>query len=88
MPSIMEAYEIRQNGGYIQVDATSLVNGGYFKKFAKKLLKEDLVDFIASDVHQDRANVIDKAYRYVEKKFGEDRAKRLFKTNAEEIIKG
>jgi len=82
--------EIRSVGGLIQVNATSIVGkkkGKYFK-IVKKLLKNGLVDFVASDVHYNRENLMGKAYAYVDKKFGKQTAEKLFTENALKIIKG
>ena len=82
--------EIKSAGGLIQVNADSLVGRTrrYFSKFIKKLLKEKLVDFIASDVHYDRGNLMMKAYSFVSKKYGKDTADSIFKHNAEKILEG
>lgn len=84
------AFDIKECGGYIQVNASSIVNpvDGKQKKLIKNLFKEDLVDFVASDAHEFRALCMQKAYAYVEKKFGTERAQRVFIENAKEIIKG
>ena len=86
--SIYEASEIKQAGGLIQIDADSFLPFNRAKKLVKGLLKEDLIDFIASDVHINRKNVIDYAYKYVVKKQGEKVAEKIFIKNAEKIIKG
>ena len=51
-----EAMEIVEAGGLIQVNAASVIgkHGGRIKKRVKKLLKNNLVSFIASDVHSNR----------------------------------
>ena len=84
------AFDIKECGGYIQVNAGSIANpaSGKQKKLIKNLFKEDLVDFVASDVHEFRAPCMQKAYNYVEKKFGTERAKKVFIDNAKEILEG
>lgn len=85
-----DAYEIKKNGGFIQINAESIVGkpGSKVKKFVKNLFKEGFVDFVASDIHHGRDNKILEAYKYVNKKYGEDAAEVVFKENAKRIIKG
>ena len=84
------ATEVKDLGGLIQVNAESLVGKQkkFFGKKVKKLLKNDLVDFIASDYHFNRENYLEKAQAYVKKKFGEERAQKIFIENAKKIIEG
>jgi len=84
------AFDIKSCGGYIQINADSVLDpiDGKQKKLIKKLFKEDLVDFVASDFHEFREPLMQKAYQYVEKKFGGERAKKVFIENAKEIIEG
>lgn len=85
---VSDAEEIKSLGGLIQVNAASVMGKprGEYRKRVKKLIKAGLVDFVASDVHFVRKNYMRDAYRYVEKKFGESQAEKLFFTNAEKII--
>ena len=85
-----DVYEIRESGGLIQVNAQSLVGDTdrRKRKIARKLLKEGLIDFVASDMHHQRTNYMQKAYNFVKKKYGFDTAERLCNLNAKEIIKG
>ncbi|MBE5757162.1 MAG: hypothetical protein E7342_05100 [Clostridiales bacterium] len=73
---------------FIQVNASTVIGKGLFKenKITKWLLKNDLVDFVASDIHYNRDNNLKKAYDFVEKKYGKDRAERLFNLNAREFL--
>ena len=59
-----EAIEIVEAGGLIQVNAASVIgiHGGRNKKRVKKVLKNGLVSFIASDIHSNRENYMQKAY--------------------------
>ena len=88
--NIDDAYEVKKAGGFIQVNADSVVGGGgrKVKKFVKSLFKEGFVDFVASDVHFGRTNNLKKAFEHVKKKFGEDAAEVVFNVNAKRIIKG
>ncbi len=84
------AFEIKSLGGLIQVNAESIV--GKFKRryygLVKKLFKENLIDFVSSDVHHNRENLLLEANKFVEKKFGVDTANKVFTLNAKKIIKG
>ena len=88
--NIDDAYEVKKAGGFIQINADSVIGGGgkKVKKFVKTLFKEGFVDFVASDVHSGRENNLKKAFEYVKKKFGEDAAEVVFNVNAKRIIKG
>ena len=85
---IEEANDIVEAGGLIQVNASSVIgkHGGKIKKKVKKLIKNNLVSFIASDIHSNRKNYMQKAYKYITKKYGEELANNLFFTNASKII--
>ncbi|MDY6367266.1 MAG: CpsB/CapC family capsule biosynthesis tyrosine phosphatase [Clostridia bacterium] len=85
-----DVFEIKKVGGLIQVNASSVVGsvGRRIKKTIKKLYREGFVDFVASDVHEGRANDLLKAYEYVKRKFGEDAAEVTFNVNAKRILKG
>ena len=60
------------------------------KSFCKKLLKNELVHFIATDCHgvKFRAPEIQKSVQYIKKKFGDDYAKKLFIENPETMLSG
>jgi protein-tyrosine phosphatase len=84
------AEEVKSLGGLIQVNADSIVgkNKRHYKKFIKQLFANDLVDFVASDIHDQRINYMQKAREVVAKKYGEAVAERIFELNAKKIIKG
>ena len=85
-----DVFEIKNLGGLIQINASSLVNKknkDYYKR-VKKLLKNNLVDFVASDCHDFRPIRIGEARKLLTKKFGEELASKLFDTNALNIING
>lgn len=84
------AFEIKELGGFIQINAPSVVQKQSRKvlKFVKQLLKNDLVDFVASDVHYMRENCMKKAYELIKKKYGEQMAERIFVLNAKQLIQG
>lgn len=71
---------LKKLGALIQINASSVLGSrGFFtKRWIKKLIKEDCVDFIASDSHTLRPNLMSDAYTYVAKKFSQDKANQLF----------
>ena len=85
---VEEVKSLKRLGALIQVNAESIVKPYGFKekRFVKKLLDENLVDFIASDIHQNRINYLKKAYSKIQKKYGKKRADELFKDNAEKYL--
>ena len=87
---IRMAHEIREVGGLIQVNAESIVCRVPKKErqLVKQLFKAGLVDFVASDMHSERINFMDKAYDKVRKRYGLNTAEKIFNENAKEIIKG
>lgn len=88
--SVATAEELIKFGAYIQVNADSIVGSTITreKNFAKELLKENLVHFIATDAHSDvhRAPRMREAYEYVCKKFGKDYATEIFIGNQRRVI--
>lgn len=87
---ISVATEVKDLGGLIQVNAESLVGKQKraFGKKVKRMLKEGLVDFIASDYHFNRENLLAKAQAFVKKKYGEEIAQKVFIENAKKVIEG
>lgn len=85
-----DVFEIKSLGGLIQINASSLLNkeNKTYLKRVKKLLKNNLVDFIASDCHDFRPIRIGEARKIVTKKYGEEFANKVFDTNALDIING
>ena len=83
--------DLIQMGCFIQVNASSIMGkyGFGISHFTKKLLKEELVHFIASDAHDTgrRAPHLLDCRNYVERKFGEDYGKKLFFTNPANVIR-
>ena len=79
---------IRKNGGLIQVNAQAVIGllGKRLQSFTLKLIKERLVDFIASDVHYGCENYIKVAYDFIKKKFKNKVADDLFINNAKKYI--
>ena len=81
--------ELKELGALIQVNAGSVVaiNRMRRKKRAKTLIKNGLVDFIASDAHVNRKNYFFRAYRRIKLRFGKTFANELFYLNASKILK-
>lgn len=73
--------EFVKAGAYIQVNAGSILgdSGGSARRFAKKLIKNDLVHFVGTDAHdvRRRAPLMKKCASYITKKFGGDTAQML-----------
>lgn len=92
--SICEDYDfatdIKEMGAYIQINASSITGdeGADAKRFARKLLKEELVDVIATDAHSagHRAPRMKKSVQWVIDKCGYEYAKRIAKDNPDRII--
>lgn len=82
--------ELIQFGAYIQISAAAVVGdlGHDIKSFARKLLKEDLVHFVASDAldSEDKAPYLRECAEYIERKYGEDYMVELFYTNPKAVI--
>jgi len=79
--------ELIRMGAYIQINTES-VNGFWSKSFIKKLLKNELVHFVATDAHSmgRRRPLMLEAAEYIEKKFGREYAKRIFIENPRCVI--
>jgi protein-tyrosine phosphatase len=83
--------KLKASGILTQINAGSL-SGGFGKKIqksAERLLKEDLVDMVASDVHdltKRPITLLGEAFRIVKERFGEKKAEKLFKENPEKVL--
>lgn len=58
------------------------------KSFCKKLMKQDLLHFIASDAHctKERIPNLGRCAEHIEKKMGYEYAQRIFIENPDEIF--
>ena len=83
-----DAMEVKNNDGLIQINASSIcgAHGLKTKKRVLNLIKKDLVDFVSSDIHDTRKNYLDKAYKIIKKKFGEEYANNIFTENAKMLL--
>ena len=86
---IEDACAVKDEGGLIQVNANSLFlkAGIKVRRKANALIRAGLCDFIASDIHSSRKNLMGKAYKKVAKRHGVKTAERLFNINAKKLIK-
>ena len=81
--------KLMYQGAQLQITAQSLL-GGFGKKsrsISEKLLKNDMVSFIASDSHPERPYLMKKAFEKTTQLAGSHTAKTIFKTNPEQIIR-
>lgn len=62
-----KALAIRNEGAKIQINSNSYLGLTTWKekRFVKKLLKKDLVDYVASDTHSFRPSTLDKSYKKI-----------------------
>lgn len=81
---------LKQMGICIQVNAGTLTgeSGFFVKMYVKKLLDNNIIDFIASDAHSTgrRSPRLKKCVAYIEKKFGQEAANQLFLTNPQKLL--
>jgi len=91
MKNIDRVRDLINLGCYIQVNSGSVMGefGFTTKRNVKKLLKEELVHFIASDAHgTGRRNPdMSSCAEYIAKKYGEDYKRQLFSINPAKVIK-
>lgn len=88
---IERAVRLHEMGCYIQVNTASLMGryGMGIKGYIKKLLKQQLVDFVATDAHNaaNRAPDMDKCAEYIARKYGGDYLRKLLVENPERVIR-
>ncbi len=74
----------------VQINASDLSGeaGFWMKRYCQRLLKKDMIDFIATDAHNasGRAPLIQKCVQYVVDKKGQDYAERIFWHNPQKVI--
>ncbi len=82
--------DILNEGAYFQINASAVISkeDRESRKFVNYLLKNELVSFIASDVHNQasRAFYLDEAYSAVNKICSHSYAEKIFRENQENII--
>lgn len=64
-----KAKALRLEGAKFQINSNSYLGQEGFKEkwFVKKLVKHDLVDYVASDTHSFRPSTLDKAFKKIKK---------------------
>ncbi len=82
-------YDLKKMGALIQVNASSIVgkSGKVVQDVVFDAIYNGYIDFVASDLHKGRKSYMLKAYKKVKKLFGEETAEKLFKDNAQNILK-
>lgn len=82
--------DILNEGAHFQINASTVVKKEDKESFnfASYMLKNELVSFVASDVHNrdSRAFYLDKAYSVVNKMCSHNYAEKIFKENQEKVI--
>lgn len=82
--------ELARMGCYIQLNAESIIGktGGQIKHFCRRLLKLELVHFVATDAHSDgrRGPYLMECAKYLKRKCGESYTRRLLQDNPERVI--
>lgn len=85
-------YELKEMGVLLQSNYGSILGiyGTAPKKIIKKMLKEDLVDLLGSDVHRENTIYpkIPKAIKKISKYVSDNRLEELTTYNAEKILNG
>ena len=85
--------KLKERGILLQLDASSILRSktpSKIYKFSKKLLKERMIDIVASDNHSNEKrnyNTYKKAYDVINKKFGDEYTELLFSINPNEVLK-
>lgn len=81
--------ELLEMGALIQINTGAFYEGFKIRSFIKKLLKNEMVHFVATDAHDDknRAPYISQEARYIAKHYGEDYCRRLLIENPAAVIR-
>lgn len=82
--------QLSQMGALIQLNAGSIlgIHGLQMKRFCRKVMRLDLLDFVGSDAHniRDRKPMMGKCAEYMEKKMGRGYTKRVLVRNPRDYI--
>ena len=83
LTKLAEYEYIKRMGALVQINAISIIGdyGRKVKKFVLNLIENNLVDFVASDLHSFRNNQMKAAYNIICNKFSVEKANRLFSNN-------
>ncbi len=83
--------EIKALGAYVQINADAILglDGKDNCSSARKLALEGIADIVASDAHnlEHRNPKLDKCYRYLKRKVGEEQAVAFMRDKAHQLIK-
>lgn len=86
------AHTLREAGAFLQINAGSVLGreGMRQKQLTRKLLQHGLVYAIASDAHDTDVRIpeLERCAKFVEKKYGRDKARRLLCENPKRILDG
>ncbi len=80
--------EVKNMGVFFQVNSNSITgrSGKELQKLAFKLLKNNMVELVGSDVHAFRYNDMDEAYKIIGKRCGQEKADAVFHNNAKKMF--
>lgn len=80
----------KKTGALIQINASSIFSSKQIQKRVKKLIKNNLVDFVSSDSHRNSSTFeyLKQAYQYIGRKLGTEKTKIIFISNPKKIILG
>lgn len=83
--------ELKEIGARLQVNAESIIGqeGFSLKRFCRKLMKNDMLDFVGTDCHRTNTRVpnMGPCAEYMEKKMGKEYTERILVHNPQKIIK-
>ncbi len=84
LTNIIDYKMMKRMGALIQINVGAILGeyGNKVKKGVFKLIEENIVDFVASDIHDFRKNGLKKGYEIIKKKFTQTIADKLFNNNA------
>lgn len=81
---------LREIGAYLQVNAESILGEEGFatKRFCKKLMKNNMLDFVGTDCHRTNKRIpnLGPCAEYMEKKMGREYTERILIHNPQKII--
>lgn len=81
---------LRDIGAYLQVNAESILGeeGFAIKRFCKKMMKNDMLDFVGTDCHRTNKRVpnLGSCAEYMEKKMGREYTERILIHNPQKMI--
>lgn len=86
--NLNQVIELTKNGALIQMNASSIIgkDGFKIKQRCKKYLKNNLVSFVSSDIHESRNNYLTLTFNYIKKHYGIEMANKLFNENAKILL--